>query len=93
MEKKKIYLEELKVNSFVTTVDKNESQTIEGGAPFLTVATPWSTPVCTVTLVSASYTVGKELGQPIATVGKWVTGKILNPGDTFGFVCITLTVT
>jgi hypothetical protein len=89
MEKKKPKLEELKVNSFVTSLDKNENQTVEGGA-FLTVGTPWSTPVCTVTLISAMYTIGKSIGSAVETTGDVYSRNLC--GDSMGFWCKIITV-
>jgi len=85
-------LEELKVNSFVTSLDKNESQTVEGGAAILSVATPWSTPVCTVTLISAMYTIGKSIGEipAVETTGDAYSRNLC--GDSMGFWCKIITV-
>lgn len=92
METKKPKLEELKINSFVTSLDNNENQTVEGGAPILSVATPWSTPVCTVTLISAMYTIGDSIGQnpAVQNTGNIVSMKM--SGDSFGVVCKLLFV-
>jgi hypothetical protein len=74
MENKKPKLEELKVNSFVTSIDDKETNTVEGGGTILGTTAPWSSLICTVTLISAAWKIGDEIGHgsPAQGVGDWV---------------------